>query len=164
MLELTRIQSSPSATKALTAAHARHYVAARCDGLPADALDVVRLLTTELVTNALCHGGGDVRLDIQLEAHQVTVGVTDRGRGEVRVPPQEGWPEGRHGLRVVSALADRWGVEPTADMPGKRVWFELTWNAPGRPARVSPSWRRPEMSARQYRRPTPSSTLPYLTR
>ena len=32
-------------------------------------------------------------------------------------------PQGGHGIRLVAALADRWGSELHAD--GKRVWFEL---------------------------------------
>jgi anti-sigma regulatory factor (Ser/Thr protein kinase) len=125
---LTQLQSSPLTADQLTPARARHYVSSYCEHLPTDALDVVRLLTTELVSNALWHGGGDVRLDLQVDAHVVTVGVTDSGPGEVTVPSEGGWPEGRQGLRLVSALADRWGVDPNPHMLGKRVWFELAWS------------------------------------
>ncbi len=114
----------------MTPAHARRYVASHCKRVPADALDVVLLLTTELVTNAMWHGAGDAWLDIQVERDLVKVGVTDGGSGEVRIARDFRWPEGGHGLRIVDALSDRWGVEPMTGTLGKRVWFELSWTAP----------------------------------
>lgn len=124
----TRVTSDASAP-----ARARHYVASQCVHLPPDRLDVVLLLTTELVNNALWHGRGDPKLDVQVEAGVVAVGVSDEGGGEVRVPTDFRWPETGHGLRLVDALSDRWGVEPLRGARGKRVWFELTWDATGGP-------------------------------
>lgn len=124
--------SSRLAPNALAAARARGYVAARCERLPADSLDTVRLLTTKLVSNVLWHGIGDALLDVEIEAGHVTVGVTDSGGGDVTVAGDYRWPEGgRHGLRLVAALSDWWGVEPTPGKLGKRVWFRLAWNARG---------------------------------
>lgn len=114
----------------LAPSRARRYVASRCEQLPADALDVVLLLTTELLSNAMWHGGDDAWVDVRVEADRVTVGVTDTGGGEVRVANDFRWPEGGHGLRMVEALSDGWGVEPMTGTLGKRVWFELTWSAP----------------------------------
>lgn len=106
-------------------ARARRYVSSQCEGLPSDFVDTVLLLTTELVNNALWHGRGEPKLDVLVDAGLVTVGVTDEGGGEVRIASDFRWPETGHGLRLVDALSDRWGVEPSTDGPGKRVWFQL---------------------------------------
>ena len=110
-------------------ARARRYVFSQCEGLPSDFVDTVLLLTTELVNNALWHGRGELKLDVLVDAGLVTVGVTDQGGGEVRLASDFRWPETGHGLRLVDALSDRWGVDPPADGPGKRVWFQLSWHA-----------------------------------
>jgi anti-sigma regulatory factor (Ser/Thr protein kinase) len=88
----------------------------------------VRLLTSELVTNAVRHAGlgpGDrIGLRVSLDPHALRVEVRDPGHGFVRRPPPpdperaSGW-----GLFLVEAVADRWGMEGTD--PGTRIWFEL---------------------------------------
>ena len=105
---------------------ARTFITSRCRTCPAETLDVVRLLTCELVTNAMWHGPpGGIWLDVQTHRGLVRVGVTDAGTGEVGFAPTHRWPESGHGLRLVDALADRWGVERFVGQPGKRVWFEI---------------------------------------
>lgn len=112
-------------TDLTAAAQARRFVALPCAHLSPKARNEVLLLTTELVSNAVVHGAGPPRLDVSVDGDHVTVGVTDRGDG-VPVPgPRFEWPNGRNGLRVVQSLADGWGVEPTPEQPGKRVWFDL---------------------------------------
>lgn len=85
--------------------------------------DVVELLTSELVTNAVVHAGTGVRLRAVCVADRVRVEVSDRSA----VLPMQRQPvpeamSGR-GLVLVSSLADRWGVDPSPS--GKTVWFEL---------------------------------------
>jgi anti-sigma regulatory factor (Ser/Thr protein kinase) len=89
-------------------------------------LEVALLLTSELVTNAVCHAGGPAWLDIRSEGDVLTVGVTDEGGGEVRITDEHLSLEthGR-GLRLVDELSRRWGVHPV-NGTGKRVWFELS--------------------------------------
>ena len=84
----------------------------------------VRLLVSELVTNAVRHSGGDaVRLVIALEGTTLRIEVHDPGRGFVLKPPPDdplrasGW-----GLVLVEELADRWGIDHN---PRTRVWFEM---------------------------------------
>jgi two-component sensor histidine kinase len=103
----------------------------RCDRLPGDTADVVLLLTSELVTNAVLYGAGDALLDIQVETGLISVGVADGGGGDVRAAERWRWPEGGHGLTLVQALANRWGVEPDSNGTGKRVWFEVAWQMTG---------------------------------
>lgn len=92
------------------------------DGFADEAIDAAVLCTSELATNALVHGDGELRVLVRLDdaAH---VSVCDRNPG---LPvPKRGAPEddaGR-GLLLVGLFADRWGSEPTED--GKRVWFEI---------------------------------------
>lgn len=88
----------------------------------------LRLLVTEVVGNAVRHGGmtrrRDVELVLQVEPRrQVRVEIADEGPGfEPRVQRgREGG--GGWGLFILDQLADRWGVE--GEPRGARVWFEL---------------------------------------
>lgn len=87
------------------------------EGLREDAA----LLVSELVTNAVVHGGGKVEVAVLLIADRVRVEVHDHGKG-LPVGPDEPDESGR-GLLIVDAVASAWGVEAGDD--GKRVWFEL---------------------------------------
>ena len=86
--------------------------------------------------NATWHAApGPLWLDVEAEPGHVTVGVTDPGGGEVQLAPDSRWPETGQGLKLVAALSARWGVEPAAQPPGKRVWFEVaTEQRGGEPA------------------------------
>jgi len=111
-----------------SAAAARQAIGGLSDRLPGDQLGDVRLLVSELVTNALRHAELDavdaIQLAVLVTDHVVRVEVADPGKGFEPEPPAgdperaEGW-----GLYLVDTLADRWGVnrEPTLT----RVWFEL---------------------------------------
>jgi len=87
--------------------------------------DDAALLVTELVTNVVDHVGGDavLTLEVELSDAWLRIGVVDgsavrpvvRELNHVR-------PRGR-GLRLVQAIADRWGSDEVGD--GKRVWLEL---------------------------------------
>ena len=104
---------------------ARRFVAETLQGevsepLLADAL----LIASELVTNAVLHGGTVARLDVRADDRSVTISVTDRAPAlpEVRDPGPSA-TSGR-GLRIVEALSVNWGVEPRPQ-DGKAVWAEL---------------------------------------
>jgi anti-sigma regulatory factor (Ser/Thr protein kinase) len=96
--------------------------------LPEPRMRDVRLLVSELVTNAVRHAGigaGDpIRLLIDAGNGSVRVEVLDRGIGFTPRAPEpdpsraSGW-----GLFLVDELADRWGVEGAE--PGTRIWFEI---------------------------------------
>jgi anti-sigma regulatory factor (Ser/Thr protein kinase) len=81
------------------------------------------LLATELVTNAVRHGRGDVRLRASFEGGAIRVEVRDDGRGfDVGdALAIEGTAAGGFGLKIVDRMADRWGADP----PRGLVWFEL---------------------------------------
>ena len=86
----------------------------------------VRLLVSELVTNAVQHGGtgAERAVQVRLEARRDRVRVEVRDQGPGFEPPGEhGDPlADGFGLALVDELADRWGVERG---PGANVWFEI---------------------------------------
>ena len=89
-----------------------------------DALEVAALLTSELVTNAVCHASPPVSLRAEITATAIRVEVHDASSCTLPPPRKASSTEchGR-GLIIVEALASRWGSEHTND--GKFVWFEL---------------------------------------
>jgi anti-sigma regulatory factor (Ser/Thr protein kinase) len=97
--------------------------------LGAGALEDVRLLVSELITNAVRHGSltatDKVSLKAQLDDGVVRIEVRDPGcDGEV-APRAPGPLGGGYGLLLVDRLAKRWGVDRR---DGTVVWCEL---APG---------------------------------
>jgi anti-sigma regulatory factor (Ser/Thr protein kinase) len=92
--------------------------------LAPDQLRDVRLLVSELVTNAVRHAGGEVvRLVVALERGVLRVEVHDPGEGfELEQAPSDPLRASGWGLVLVAELADRWGVDQN---PRTRVWFEM---------------------------------------
>ncbi|KOV72093.1 PAS/PAC sensor protein [Streptomyces sp. AS58] len=89
-----------------------------------EAADAVLLVVSELVTNALVHTDGQVRLDLTLFNGRVRVAVTDGSpRTPVR-PTSIGWEAtGGRGLLLVDAMSASWGTVPVSG--GKQVWSEI---------------------------------------
>ncbi|MGH9179922.1 MAG: ATP-binding protein [Acidimicrobiales bacterium] len=82
------------------------------------------LVTSEAVTNAIIHAGTAVGVVVVGDALMARIEVHDgvaTPPAPVDVDPEAAF--GR-GLRVIEAVAEAWGVEPTAH-DGKCVWFEL---------------------------------------
>lgn len=88
-------------------------------------LTTARLLASELVTNAVTHGHGQITLTAQLFKLRLLVEVLDEGGGfehrelrkrDFQTPQVGGW-----GLRIVDAQSSRWGV----CRDSSHVWFEL---------------------------------------
>jgi anti-sigma regulatory factor (Ser/Thr protein kinase) len=85
-------------------------------------LATAKLLVSEIVTNAVLHGQGEIVLRVRLDQGRLFAEVTDQGHGFTWTIPEPdlertaGW-----GLMLVARQADRWGVDgvPT------NVWFEL---------------------------------------
>lgn len=107
---------------------ARAYIGQLADGWPAETTEMARLLTSELVTNAVLHGGGDVGLTVRGAERAVHVEVSDRNPDMQPVPRgSDSRPtlEGGRGLTIVARVADDWGTAPTDT--GKTVWFDLRY-------------------------------------
>jgi serine/threonine-protein kinase RsbW len=106
---------------------ARHALDGLADDRPDGRMRDVRLLISELVTNAVRHANlasGDViELVIEIADQTLRVEVHDPGGGFVPSAPSpdparpSGW-----GLYLVAELADRWGVDSEDTT---LVWFEL---------------------------------------
>jgi anti-sigma regulatory factor (Ser/Thr protein kinase) len=115
-------------SSAEAAAAARLALDGLASRVPARRMRDLRLLVSELVTNAVRHAGltrdEHIRLLVDIGDQLVHVEVHDPGRGFVPTAPSpdparaSGW-----GLYLVDELADRWGVDGVGR--GTRVWFEL---------------------------------------
>ena len=114
------------------AALARRAVLDRDGSLPERVREDVLLLVSELVTNAVRHGGAgadhSLELDLELSQRHVRVEVGDPGSGSGAPDLPTVSPEvGGWGLRMVDQVADEWGV--SSGGPGTRVWFEIRFAA-----------------------------------
>jgi DNA-binding NarL/FixJ family response regulator len=92
----------------------------------ADALDEVVLLVSEVVTNAVTHGGSDVEVAVRLLPDALRFEVIDTGpagAAAVTTTAAADDDESGRGLAIVEAMATRWGVESFDG--GKSVWFEV---------------------------------------
>ncbi|PWI20332.1 PAS sensor protein [Streptomyces sp. Act143] len=93
--------------------------------VPADAQDAVLLIVSELVTNALVHTDGRVRLDLTLVNHRLRVAVADASPRTPVKPTSIGWEAtGGRGILLVEAMSAAWGTVPVSG--GKQVWSEVT--------------------------------------
>ena len=108
-------------------AQARRTIGEWLEGLvDRRSVEDIKLLVSELVTNAVRHPRRDGHIEVTLELSRarVRVEVSDPGDGFRR--PRIGAPApealGGRGLLIVDRVASRWGV--TAGRP-TRVWFEL---------------------------------------
>ena len=95
-------------------------------GVEGETLNVMVLLVSEVVTNAVAHAVPPVSLIIHINEERARVEVRDCARELPilkRPPPTQ--PGGR-GVALVDMLATRWGVGyDELDGQLKSVWFEL---------------------------------------
>ena len=112
-------------------AEARAWIADVAHGLLAtERLGDLRLVTTEIVTNAIRHGArpGSVLLAATPKDGYLCVQVTDEGAGLVPSPGAMGSDaHGGFGLFIVEQLTRRWGV--TREDRRTRVWFEFDYRS-----------------------------------
>ena len=89
--------------------------------------DVVELLTSEVVANAVRHGEGPVTIDVACGADDVRIAVTDAGTDTPVVRHVGPEATGGRGMALLDHLATRWGLD-RAQPPatGKTVWFRLS--------------------------------------
>jgi anti-sigma regulatory factor (Ser/Thr protein kinase) len=86
--------------------------------------DVVLLVVSELVTNALVHTTGEVRVDFTLGADRLRVAVTDSSPRAPAKPVIVDWEAtGGRGILLVEAVSATWGSVPLGG--GKQVWSEI---------------------------------------
>ncbi|MFD9289088.1 SpoIIE family protein phosphatase [Streptomyces sp. NPDC060030] len=85
-------------------------------------VDTTELLVSELVTNALRYGEGEIRLRL-LRDRTLVCEVWDAGLVQPRRRRARDTDEGGRGLQLVGLLSAAWGSRRTPR--GKTVWFEL---------------------------------------
>jgi anti-sigma regulatory factor (Ser/Thr protein kinase) len=110
---------------------ARRWVGAvAADHVDPDQAEKLRLVISEVVTNALRHGSESERIDLAVtpKPEFLCVQVTDDGPGLAPRPRAlETEDNGGFGLFFVEQLTRRWGV--TRENQRTRVWFELDYAA-----------------------------------
>ena len=101
------------------------------DGLVDDDLQGdLRLVMSEVVTNALRHGADGKSIDVAItpKDEYLCVQVTDDGPGLAPSPGATAPdPHGGFGLFLIEQLTRRWGV--TRENRRTRVWFEFDYAA-----------------------------------
>lgn len=103
--------------------------------LQPDELHRAKLLTSELVTNAVLHGRGRIVLAAGLSHGRLRVQVTDEGHGFAYRDGHRGgdrtqrfYHQRGRGLAIVEAESARWGIGQDTT----QVWFELTVSTPAK--------------------------------
>ncbi|MFI0776474.1 ATP-binding protein [Streptomyces sp. NPDC021212] len=104
-----------------------------------EAADTVRLIVSELATNAVQHTRGEsptFTVDIKLDQEgRLEIGVTDSHPRRPRRLSAAAHQDNGRGLVIIGCLAAEAGgevfVTPTAD-GGKTVWIALPWTVPVR--------------------------------
>ena len=84
--------------------------------------NIVPLLTSEIVSNAVRHAAGRIVLELVLDEEEIRVEVRDGAPATPVVRRSNPGGIGGHGLTIVESLARSWGVERYEDH--KVVWFE----------------------------------------
>ncbi|MBL1118239.1 ATP-binding protein [Streptomyces sp. 110] len=78
--------------------------------LPDAPAENARLVVSELVTNAITHGSGDVRLRLWHDNHELRIWVTDDSTAPARRRRAGVSDHGGRGLHLVERMSLRWGV------------------------------------------------------
>lgn len=91
--------------------------------------DDLDLVLSELVTNAIRHGGGCTRIELRAVGRLLRLSVTDARTSQptVRLADRSPTESGR-GMLLVQTVARRWGVRRGGRRRGKSVWLELVVN------------------------------------
>lgn len=108
-----------------------------CDKHDRETRDEVELLVSELVTNAIMHGGSLVTMELDCEAPEgISVEVSDNSPVVPVTRRAAPLDEGGRGMELVELISDSWGVRLEGTAPsvpggvprqaqGKVVWFHL---------------------------------------
>jgi anti-sigma regulatory factor (Ser/Thr protein kinase) len=127
-----------SSTEAAWVPVVRHAVASVIEqwGLSPEAVEETEVLTSELVTNALRYGEGEVGVWVGLYSSGLLYVQVRDGSSHKPAPRTPGlWDESGRGLFLIAALSHQWGISTD----GTTVWCTI-------PARVT-SCASPSISA-----------------
>ncbi|WP_079277688.1 SpoIIE family protein phosphatase [Streptomyces sp. CB03234] len=138
--------------------HARRFTARTLRGWGVAAeVDMALLVVSELVTNAIAHTRGEVRLDLTLAADRLRIAVNDASpRTPVKSTSVDWEATGGRGLLLVEAMSTAWGSVPLSG--GKQVWSEVALaprerldDGAGSGERAVPDGTRPRRDSRDSR-------------
>jgi two-component sensor histidine kinase len=101
---------------------ARAFMRDHAPAMAADLLDVLVLLTSELVTNAVIHARTAIEVGITVTDRSLIVTVHDEDLGG---PPARAGREGGWGLGLVRSLAEDAAMEQHPG-EGKTAWFRMS--------------------------------------
>lgn len=85
--------------------------------------DDIRIVLSELVSNALLHSLDAFRLDLRLDGQEIVIEVWDCADAAPTVTLPDGLAAGGRGMFLVEALCKEWGVTPEGH--GKTVWARI---------------------------------------
>ena len=120
MRAVSRVRSFTCAPSSVTAA--RMFVREALSDKPAEMVEAIELMTSELATNCVRHAASDFEVLLSIDG-KVTVEVRDHGEQHPQVAEKRGLSPSGHGLRIVDGIADEWGTSRSDG--GNTVWFTL---------------------------------------
>ncbi|MFE4756577.1 ATP-binding protein [Streptomyces mirabilis] len=88
-----------------------------------DTADAIRLVASELITNAVVHGEGPVTVALYHRPGRLVIDVLDDNPAAPQASCAQVDDESGRGLELVELLASRCAWEPVGQ--GKRVWAEI---------------------------------------
>ena len=118
-LDLTTEQRAPSMARRAVAEILREL------DVPPDLQADILLVASELVTNAVEHGGPPARLRLQYADKEITLRVSDGGAGKPAVHRPGPLAERNRGLWLVDALAKSWQCDDLG--AGKVLTARFHW-------------------------------------
>jgi PAS domain S-box-containing protein len=97
------------------------------EALDDEELDRAKLAISELTTNAIVHGKGELTVFADLDDTRLLVEVVDQGSGFEHVVREQDFDAvGGRGLNIVDAETSRWGMHEGTT----HVWFEIERRGP----------------------------------
>ena len=111
---------------------ARRFVvdAAERAGFEPGAIDLAAVAASELVTNAVVHGGGPITVRAVLDPSSLRVEVQDAGTELPERSATDVSRTGGRGLTIVDEFSREWGCTVVHGALGKSVWFTMQRAAP----------------------------------
>jgi anti-sigma regulatory factor (Ser/Thr protein kinase) len=107
---------------AASIADARRFAVRALADIPADVVEDIRLMVSELASNAIEHAMAGFQLTIRCTRQEIRVEVTDSGGGTPAMRATGPDALKGRGLQIVNMRSTRWGVEQEPDS-AKTVWF-----------------------------------------
>ena len=114
-------------------AGARSFAVNALANIPADVVEDVRLMVSELATNAIEHAMTRFHLTIHRSRQEIRVEVTDSGGGTPAMRTIGSDALRGRGLQIVNTVSTQWGVEQGSDS-AKTVWFTRAFATTAGPA------------------------------